>query len=102
MLRGMVDSLGSSPKLSEIRLVAAALLAFSAFFRFDELSKLRCCDISFTESALSVRILSSKTDQFRQGDTVVIARTRNDTSPVAMLEKYVAAAQISVIGTPPI
>ena len=85
MLRDMVDSLGLSPKLSDIRLVAAALLAFSAFLRFDELSKLRCYDISFADSVLSVHVSSSKTDQFRQGDTVVIARTGNITCPSEVL-----------------
>ena len=96
MLRDMVDSLGLSPKLSDIRLVAAALLAFSAFLRFDELSKLRCCDLSFADAVLSVHVSSSKTDQFRQGDTVVIARTGNITCPVAMLERYITAAEISL------
>ena len=96
MLRDMVDNLGLSPKLSDIRLVAVALLAFSAFLCFDELSKLRCCDLSFADAVLSVHVSSSKTDQFRQGDTVVIARTGNITCPVAMLDKYLAAAEISL------
>ena len=60
MLNSMVESLGSCPKLSDIRLATSALLAFAAFLRFDELAKLRCCDITFTESAMSA---SSKTDQ---------------------------------------
>ena len=93
MLRDMVDNLGLSTKLSDIRLVAAALLAFSAFLRFDELSKLRCCNLSFADAVLSVHVSSSKTDQFRQGDTVVIARTGNISCPVAMLEKYIASAE---------
>ena len=96
MLGSMVKSLGAMPKLSDIRLVAGALLTFAAFLRFDELAKLRCCDITFTESALSVHITSSKTDQYRQGDTVLVARTGSPTCPVAMLERYVAAAEISL------
>lgn len=96
MLNSIVGSLGPSPKLSEIRLAASVLLAFAAFLRFDELAKLRCCDIKFTESAMSVHIVSSKTDQYRQGDTVLVARTGNATCPVAMLESYVAAAGISL------
>ena len=83
---GVKESLGSSPKLSDIRLAASALLAFAAFLRFDELAKLRCWDITFTESAMSVHIASSKTDQYRQGHTVLVARTGNATCPVAMLE----------------
>ena len=35
-----------------------------------------------------VRIRSSKTDQYRQGDTILVARTASPTCPVAMLEQY--------------
>ena len=48
MLRVLVDSLGQSPSLSDIRLVASALLSFAAFLRYDEVAKLRCCDIRFS------------------------------------------------------
>ena len=41
---------------------------------------------------MSVHNVSSKMDQYRQGDTVLVARKSNDTCPVAMLEKYVTAA----------
>ena len=95
-LKKLAESLGSSPKLSDIRLAASALLAFAAFLRFDELAKLRCCDITFTESAMSVHIASSKTDQYRQGDTVLVARTGNATCPVAMLE------HLAVLRAPPL
>ena len=49
MLIKLVNNLGSTPKLSEVRLVAIALLSFSAFLRYNELSQLRCCDITINE-----------------------------------------------------
>ena len=70
MLAALVDSLGTSPSLTDVRL--AALLSFAAFLRYDELAKLRCCDLEFSEQSLSVKIRSSKTDQYRQGDTVPV------------------------------
>ena len=39
MLARMVDSLSHDPSLSDISLVASALLAFAAFLRYDELAK---------------------------------------------------------------
>ena len=96
MLSSIVDSLGSSPTLSDIRLAAAVLLAFAAFLRYDEMAKLKCCDLVFTEATMSVHISSSKTDQLRQGDTVLIARTGHSTCPVAMMERYISAARISL------
>ena len=95
MITALVESLGSNPTLSDLRLVAACLLAFSAFLRYDELSKLRCCDITFNASHMVIRISSSKTDQYRQGDSVVVARTGSSKCPVTMLERYYAMASIS-------
>ena len=66
----------------------AEKLSFAAFLRYDEISKLRCCDVTFSTESMSVRIRSSKTDQYRQGDTVLMARTGSPTCPVAMLEQY--------------
>ena len=95
MLTRLVDDLGTAPSLADIRLVASSLLAFAAFLRYDDLARLRCCDIQFEETAISVHITSSKTDQYRQGDVVVVARTGTPTCPVAMLERYMKAAGIS-------
>ena len=95
MLTTLVESLGTSPTLSDVRLAAGALLSFAAFLRYNELSGLRCCDIRFTEQHMTVHITSSKTDQYRQGDSVVVARTRTITCPVAMMERYMLMAGIS-------
>jgi hypothetical protein len=40
--------------------------------------------------------LTSKTDIYRQDHTVVIARTNNDTCPVAMCETYLLKADIAL------
>ena len=37
--------------------------------------KLHCCVIAFSTNRMIVHITSSKTDQYRQGDSVVVART---------------------------
>ena len=94
MLLVWVESLGTSPSLADIRLIAIALLAFSAFLRYDELSKVRCCDVQFTSQSMSVHITSSKTDQYREGASVLVARSRSPTCPVAMMERYFVAAGI--------
>ena len=94
ILRKMVETSGNPPSLSECRLLAICLLAFSAFLRFDELVKLRCHDIQFKDFML-IHITSSKTDQYRQGDEVVLARTGSVTCPVAKLEECFAMAKLS-------
>ena len=96
MLRLLVNSMPSKPSLMEVRLVASSLLAYAAFLRFDELAKICCCDVVFRQDSMSVRIQSSKTDQYRKGDTVLVARTGAATCPVAMLECYVSMAGIDL------
>ena len=95
MIVALVNSLGGNPLLFGVRPVAACLLAFSAFLCYDELAKLRCCDVQFGGTHMSIHLASSKTDQYRQGDTVIVVRTGSNTCPVAMLERYYEMASIS-------
>ena len=47
---------------------------------------------------MRIRVRQSKTDQYRDGNKVVIARTGSDTCPVAMLERYMAMANLTPAG----
>ena len=81
MIAMLVYSLSARLTPTDVRLVAECLLAFSAFLRYDELAKLRCCDVTFCATHMSVHITSSKTDQYRQGENVVMTRTGSPTCP---------------------
>ena len=72
-----------------VRLATVCLLAFSSFLCCDELLQLRQRDIKFEKEMMTVKIQSSKTDQLRQGDEVLIARTPSSMCPVSMMERYV-------------
>ena len=52
------------------------------FFRFSELAGLTIKDIAISDSHLTIQVTRSKTDQFRKGDEVVIARSDKVTCPV--------------------
>ena len=69
-------------------------MAYAGFFRFDELSDLRPVDLKFDKDMVTVRIKKSKNDQLRKGDEVVIARTKNATCPVGMMERYMSMGNI--------
>ena len=92
MLRAMVDLVGQEPSLSDVRLLVLCLVAFAGFMHCDELLKLQCSDIAFgTESMtinITINITSSKTDQYREGSSLVVDRTGTPTYPVAMMERY--------------
>lgn len=88
MLQELVESLGDPPTLSEVRLATICLLAYAGFLRFDEIESLRCCDVTFSDHKMEIAITSSKTDQYRQGAVILIAKTGRVTCPVAMAQKY--------------
>lgn len=66
------------------------------FFRFSELSHIKACDVKIFPSYASIFLESSKTDQFRDGAWIVIARSDLPTCPVKALEEYISAAQIDL------
>jgi len=73
--------------LADLHRTAACLLTFAGFFRYDEVSSIRPCDVKFdAEGHTTISTPRSKTDQLCQGDEVVIARTGSTTCPIAMLK----------------
>ena len=88
MLLAMVEAAGPSPSLTEVRLLAICLVAFAGFLRCEELLKLRCADVAFNTEGMVINITSSKTDQYREGASLVIAHTGTATCPVSMMQRY--------------
>ena len=95
MIVAPVNGLGKSLTLSDVRLVAACMLAFSVFLRYDQLARLRCSNVAFHDTHMEVHITSSKTDQYLQGNKVIAACTGSHTCPMAMLERYYAMGSIT-------
>ena len=98
MLKALVESkiTDKSPSVSDRRSVALCLIGYAGFFRFSELSQIKACDVKFFPSYASIFLESSKTDQFRDGAWIVIARSDLPTCPVKALEEYISAAQIDL------
>ena len=94
MLKAMVEAAGPAPSLTEVRLLAVCLVAYAGFMRCDELLKLRGSDVTFNAEGMVVKIESSKTDQYREGASLVIARTGQVTCPVAMMECYCRMGEV--------
>lgn len=99
MLRQMVETTGSPRTLTGSRLLAICLLAFAGFLRISEVMGLKCCDVSFEKDHMVIRITSSKTDQYRDGAGVVIARVESPVCPVRQLEEYYELAELSQVST---
>ena len=48
----------------------------------------------FLEDHMIIKVEKSKTDQLRQGDEVVIARSGGSASPVSILQQYLSRLNI--------
>ncbi|XP_071143533.1 uncharacterized protein [Mytilus edulis] len=88
MLSQMFDRLYCENNLYNQRTISACLLSYSGFLRVSELLNLKTCDIQFFLSHMSVFIQKSKTDIYRDGDRIIIARTGNKLCPVKNLESF--------------
>ena len=95
MLEAIVADAHQSGTLMELRLATACVLGFAGFLRFNELVNLKPCNIKIQDDMLRIHIEHSKTDQLRQGDEVLIARTKSSVCPVSLLECYMKRAGIS-------
>jgi integrase len=58
------------------------LIAYAGFLKSSELLNIRCSDVTFEKSHMAIFIEKSKTDIYRDGQWVVIARTDSDMCPV--------------------
>ena len=48
---------GPNANLSDLRLAAICVTAYSAFLRYNELTSLRCCDVSFFHTFVKIYVL---------------------------------------------
>ena len=60
----------------------------------DELVKLKCADVTFNAKGMVVKIESSKTEQYRDGASLLIARTGQVMCPVGMMERYCRMGEV--------
>ena len=63
--------------LQKLRICCLLLLGYAGFLRFNELAHIRASHLKFSNSHIEILIESSKTDIYRLGHTVVIAKTNS-------------------------
>ena len=78
-----------------LRNVCMYSLAFSALLRFDDLVRIRRCDLDFQEKYLKITISKSKNDQLREGNEVLIDEDLSPHSAFQLLQSYLSGASIS-------
>lgn len=71
-----------------VRNLTMILFCFAGFLRFDEVSSLKFKDVHVYDEYIVLNIQKSKTDQYRQGNEVLIANGVTSACPVKMYLRY--------------
>ena len=79
--------------LMSLRVAAICIVGFSAFLRYDELSKIKYCDVLFGKKYMKIFIEQSKTDVYRQGEWVYVAKLQSQNCPVKIMKRYLKSAK---------
>ena len=93
MVRKMLI-LGPNPTLEQIRNALIAALSFSLLLRNEELRHLACHNISENEAGVIFLIVSSKTDVFRKGKKLFLAKQNGAFSVTDLLKNYMTKGKL--------
>ncbi|CAG2240881.1 unnamed protein product [Mytilus edulis] len=80
--------------LRDLRLLSICTVSYAGFLRYSELCSIKANNLAFKPEYLEIFISSSKTDCYRNGKSVVIAKTNTPFCPVAILLDYIKAGDI--------
>ena len=94
MLRSIYNTMDTS-NLLHFRKFVLLLISYAGFLRFDEASNLRKGDFTFYHTHMTIFLEKSKTDQYRDGRTLVISRVPSDICPVYNMLQYFRMAKLS-------
>jgi hypothetical protein len=89
-------NLMNKQSLTDVRNTLMIVLAFFAFLPVDELIHIRVKDLSIFDDHVQINLPQSKTDQLRQGLSVVVAKVGGSGCPVGLLQVYLAMANIKL------
>ena len=88
--------ISKSEDLTVVRDLAYIVICFCAFLRYDEVSSLKCKNVSLKNGYVKLYIEKSKNDQFRNGMEVVVSELSSICCPVKALQKYIRLAKIDL------
>ncbi|CAG2185291.1 unnamed protein product [Mytilus edulis] len=80
--------------LRDLRLLSICTVSYAGFLRYSELCSIKTNNLAFKPQYLDFFISSSNTDCYRNGKSVVIAKTNTPFCPVAILLDYIKAGDI--------
>ena len=94
LLLAMYDKIYEPGNLFKLRIIVVCLLSYAAFLRSSELIKLTKKDIYIEATHMSIFLECSKTDVYRDGSWILVARTGSKLCPFKNFEEYMGLANI--------
>ncbi len=88
------SSMEPTHTLTSARIMCFCILGFAGFLRFDEISVLYRSDFTFHDTYMTIFIEQSKTDTYREGRTICIAKGESKLCPVAITTSYFSTANM--------
>jgi integrase len=85
---------GPTATLLDLRTALIFSLGFSGLFRIGELLELQARDIVMQEDHVDITVRKSKTDQYRLGNKVFVAKTDGPACPYGLLSRFFRIAKI--------
>ena len=97
VVKSIIDRFSAEgASLKDLRIAALTSLGFAGFFRFNELANIQPNHIFFHEQFVKIFVPKSKTDVYREGNYVYISKLESNYCPVAILRRYIQAADMDV------
>ena len=85
---------GKNMDLKDLRTTLICVFSFMGFLRYSEVSNLRMSDIVIHDSYMAIFIEKSKTDIYRNGNWLYLAKLKSKLCPMSLLRRYMELAQI--------
>ncbi|XP_052063214.1 uncharacterized protein LOC127702933 [Mytilus californianus] len=96
MLLQLCRMFSNNQDLLVVRDLAMILLSFAGFLRYDEISSLLCKNVKVKSDYLILYIEKSKTDQYRNGNEVLISKGDTIACPYEMFLRYVNLSGVNL------
>ena len=96
MLINLCDKYSNCTDLLIVRDLTMILLCFSGFLRYDEVSSLLCKNVKIKDNFLVLYIKKSKTDQYCNGNEVLITKGSSSACPYSMFLRCKNLSEVSL------
>ena len=96
IVKNIISSLSDNTSLLDIRNCLIITLAYSLLLRHDEISHISCGHISKINNGLKFIIVASKTDVYKNGKDVFLAKDRGKFSVYGLFFRYLSLAHLSL------